>query len=140
MSQTHRPTPAPSAETLPFWQAAKTGELRLAQCRDCGRIPFPPKPRCPDCLTETLDWVTLSGRATLRGWTDIHLDALPGHKAPICLVECALVEDPRAVIAMIDESGSARGAAPDSPMQIRFEMDENGWAYPQAICVEGTKP
>uniref|UniRef100_A0A2A4Z047 ChsH2 rubredoxin-like zinc ribbon domain-containing protein n=1 Tax=OCS116 cluster bacterium TaxID=2030921 RepID=A0A2A4Z047_9PROT len=139
MSNINRPTPKPSAENLPFWEAAKAGKLQLAKCLECGRIPYPPTPRCPSCLSSDQSWIVLSGRATLRGWTNIHLDALPGHNAPICLVECALIEDPRSIIALIDESGSAIGAAPNSQMQITFEMNENGWAYPQANCLSEQK-
>ena len=137
MPKSSRPCPAPNAETAPFWNGARQGDLSLARCADCGRIPYPPKPRCPACLSTELKWITLSGRATLRGWTDIHLAALPCHTPPTCVVECALVEDPRAVLAMIDEGGTARTSQLDSPMQITFAEDSNGWAYPQAQCIEG---
>ncbi|MDY6858831.1 MAG: zinc ribbon domain-containing protein [Pseudomonadota bacterium] len=132
MSTAQRPIPAPSAETRPFWEGAKAGTLTLARCRDCGRIPYPPRPRCPDCLSDRLEWIDLSGKALLKGWTDVHLPALPGREGPICIVECALAEDPRTVIAMLDETGSVRGCAPDTPLTISMRMDANGWGYPQA--------
>ena len=132
MSNAQRPIPAPSAETQPFWDGAKSGTLMLARCCDCGRIPYPPRPRCPGCLSDHLEWTTLSGKAFLKGWTDIHLPALPGREGPICIVECTLAEDPRTVIAMLDETGSVRGCAPDTPLTISMHMDANGWGYPQA--------
>jgi len=78
-----------------------------------------------------MNWITLSGKATLKGWTDIHLPALPGREPPICIAECALAEDPRTVIAMLDETGSVRGCAPDTPLIISAQQDNNGWGYPQ---------
>ena len=65
-------------------------------------------------------------------WAVPRLPALPGREGPICIVECALAEDPRTVIAMLDETGSVRGCAPDTPLTISMRMDANGWGYPQA--------
>lgn len=130
-----RPAPAPSAETRPFWEAAKRGVLALARCTDCGHIPYPPQPRCPACLSDAQSWVALSGRAMLRGWTEVHIAAVPGHSTPVTIAECALIEDPRAVLALLDETGSVQGCAPDAAVRISFATDANGWAYPQVSAV-----
>lgn len=135
-----RPTPAVSAESGPFWEGARCGNLRLQRCGDCGRIPYPPLPRCPDCLSDALDWTTLSGRARLRGWTDNHLVAFGERPRPTCMVECALEEDPRAVLVVLDETASVRGAEPDAPLRITFAQDANGWFYPQASLLRDAGP
>lgn len=132
MSPVRRPIPAVTEESRPFWDGAKHGVLKLAKCQDCGHIPFPPRARCPDCLSDSLAWVDLSGRARMRGWTDNYLADFEGHDRPVCIVECALEEDPRAVIAMFDSNGTVRGALPDTPLRITFKEDANGWTYPQA--------
>src|SRR3979409_109347 len=43
--------PVPDAATGPFWAAAGRGVLLLARCSRCDRIPYPPRPRCPECLS-----------------------------------------------------------------------------------------
>ncbi|WP_454858915.1 Zn-ribbon domain-containing OB-fold protein [Rhizobium binxianense] len=131
-----RPAPAPSAENRPFWEGAARGILQLAECEVCGRIAYPPKPRCPYCLSGALRWTELSGRARLRGWTDNHLAALPGYERPICIVECALEEDPGAVVVALDPVGAVRYCRPDAQLQIGFVADVNGWSYPQVVSVE----
>lgn len=132
MRPPRRPIPAPNAETHRFWAAMERGVLELAKCQDCGRIPFPPRPRCPDCLSDSLAWVELSGRARLRGWTDNHIVDFEGYDRPVCIVECALEEDPGAVIAMFDDAGSVRDSVPGTPLKISFATDANGWTYPRA--------
>lgn len=127
MPQPHLAVPAPSAETRPFWEAAARGKLELARCTDCERLLWPPLPRCPDCLSSALVWTEVSGRGRLRGWTDNHVG---GQAAPLCIAECAIEEDPRAVIVALDATGSVRDLPPDALVRIIFRADANGWTYP----------
>ncbi len=57
-----KPLPILSERNLPFWEAAKRGELRMQRCLDCGHIRYPIGPVCTDCLSERTEWVQLSGR------------------------------------------------------------------------------
>ncbi|GEO87049.1 MULTISPECIES: Zn-ribbon domain-containing OB-fold protein [Alphaproteobacteria] len=131
-----RPVPAANAESRPFWDAAARGVLQLAKCETCGRIAYPPKPRCSYCLSPALLWTELSGRGRLRGWTDNHLAVLAGYERPLCIVECAIEEDPGAVIIALDEAGSVRNCSPDAPLRIGFSADQNGWSYPCVTLVD----
>lgn len=128
--EAQRPRPVPNADTRPYWDAAKSGVLSLPRCADCGRVICPPKPACPTCRSIALDWVTLSGRARLKGWSRIHIAAIPGRDGPITVVEATLAEDERAVLIALDETGAAQTLAPDAPLLIGFQDDPNGFAYP----------
>jgi uncharacterized OB-fold protein len=130
MEKDFRPAPVPDAATGPFWAAAERGVLLLARCSRCDRIPYPPRPRCPECLSDALNWVELSGRASLNGWTEVHVDAGIGRTAPVTIVECALAEDPRSILVALDEGGTVRSCRPDAPLRIRMQPDANGWSYP----------
>lgn len=131
-----RPVPAANAESRPFWDGVARGVLQLAKCEACGRIAYPPKPRCPHCLSPALLWTELSGRGRLRGWTDNHLAVLAGHARPLCIVECSIEEDPGAVIVALDETGSVRSCPSDAPLRIVFSADPNGWSYPRVMLAE----
>jgi hypothetical protein len=37
---------------------------------------FPPRARCPKCLSKELGWVELSGRGELYSWSEIHMPPL----------------------------------------------------------------
>lgn len=125
-----RPEPVPTDDTRPYWDGARAGVLRLPKCRDCGRIAFPPKPICPDCRSATLDWTDLSGAGTMKGWSQLHIAAIPGREPPVTLVEVALLEDDHAVVVALDPDNIADALATDSPLTIGFEDDPNGWSFP----------
>jgi uncharacterized OB-fold protein len=93
-----RPTPMPTLETGPFWDAARQGELRLPRCRRCATIYYPPPPRCPRCLDSELQWELMSGQARILSWTKVHLDTVPGVTPPFTIAEAELVEQPGLVL------------------------------------------
>jgi uncharacterized OB-fold protein len=52
----------------PFWQAAKSGELRLPQCEKCGTFNWYPSSECRACGRDSFTWVSLSGKGSLFAW------------------------------------------------------------------------
>jgi uncharacterized OB-fold protein len=58
--------------TKPYWDAAKRHELRLQRCPTCGYVRYPQAPRCPECLEENDEWVTLSGRGKIWSFNVYH--------------------------------------------------------------------
>jgi uncharacterized OB-fold protein len=58
--------------TKPYWDAAKRHELQMQRCPNCGYYRYPPAPRCPECLEENDEWVTLSGRGTIWSFNVYH--------------------------------------------------------------------
>ncbi|MDQ1424639.1 MAG: uncharacterized protein QOD72_2137 [Acidimicrobiaceae bacterium] len=63
------PRPVPIDVTRPFWDGLGVDEVRLQQCRACAAWVFYPRPRCSTCLSDTLDWHTVSGRGTVYTFT-----------------------------------------------------------------------
>jgi len=89
--------------TRPFWSAAARGELAISRCRECGKFVWYPRPHCG---RDALDWVTVSGRATLFSWTVVHHAFLKQFRADVPFVPAlvALDEDPavRVVTRIVD--------------------------------------
>ena len=54
--------------TAPFWEAAKQRRLSALRCGDCGRFQMPPTPFCPQCQSRAMDWVDLTGEATVYSY------------------------------------------------------------------------
>jgi uncharacterized OB-fold protein len=109
------PTPVPTPETRPFWEAARRHELCLPRCRACAKLIFFPRAVCPHCLGTDLDWERLSGRGTLHTFTVVHrgLRGFPlGPPYVIAMVE--LAEGPRLMTNLV-------GVDPD-PARIRIGM------------------
>jgi uncharacterized OB-fold protein len=126
-----RPIPQTTPETAPFWEAARNGELRLPKCESCGRLHYPPQARCPNCLSEALKWIKLSGRCKLRSWTTVHLPSVPGVEPPFTICEAELAEQSDVVLVAhlvgVPETELTIGCE----MAIRFGAAGNGVAYPQ---------
>jgi uncharacterized OB-fold protein len=69
MSEYHKPLPKPSPISAPYWEAVRRHELKLQKCGGCGAFIYYPRPRCPHCLSENLEWRNVSGRGKLYSYT-----------------------------------------------------------------------
>ncbi|WP_163756344.1 thiolase C-terminal domain-containing protein [Mycobacterium botniense] len=94
-SETGRPLPLVTAENEFFWSSGADGRLRLQECQDCRALIHPPAPLCRYCRSHNLGVRTVSGRATLAGFTVNHRFSLPGLPAPYVVAQVAIAEDPR---------------------------------------------
>jgi uncharacterized OB-fold protein len=63
------PTKSASAYSQPFWDGVAAEELRLPWCLDCGKAHFPPRPFCPHCWSDSIEWRQASGRGSLYTYT-----------------------------------------------------------------------
>lgn len=82
-------------EFAPFWSELAEERLSFPYCSACARFHWYPLKRCPFCLGETLEWVSVSGDARLYSWTTVHhrFDTKGGPDIPYTV---ALVEFPDA--------------------------------------------
>lgn len=58
--------------TARFWLSLEQGRFEAPRCGHCGRWQFPPRPLCPACHAESMEWAELRGRGTLYARTRIH--------------------------------------------------------------------
>lgn len=61
--------------TKKFWEGLKNRKFLTTKCKICGEVFFPPRSHCPNCLSQELDWVELSGKGKLYSWTEIYVAA-----------------------------------------------------------------
>jgi len=89
--------PNPDNETEPFWEGAREGRLLIRRCNACGEFSFYPRPFCPKCWSEDVDWIEASGRATLYTWSVVHVNDLPPfpERVPYVAAIVTLEEGPR---------------------------------------------
>ncbi len=96
--------PAPDAESLPYWDAARDGRLLIKRCADCGAAHFYPRPFCPVCWSSAVHWEEASGRAVLYTWSVVHQNDLPpfGERVPYVAAVVDLAEGPRMMTNVVD--------------------------------------
>jgi uncharacterized OB-fold protein len=128
-----KPLPKPTAETLPFWQAAAQGKLFFQRCTVCARAQFPPARHCPACGNRALQWQESAANGCIHSHTTVH-------RAPTA----AFKDDVPYVIALIDlDEGfrmmmNWRGNDPTTArigdrVRVVFEANASPWPLPQAI-------
>lgn len=69
--------PTPDDDSRVFWEAAKEHRLVVKRCRACRRAHFYPRPFCPHCWSEAVEWEDASGRATLYTYSVVYRNDLP---------------------------------------------------------------
>lgn len=65
MTTAQFPLPVPNLDNQEFWDKCREHRLVLRRCRDCHIISHPPKPNCPECTSDNLEWVESGGKGTV---------------------------------------------------------------------------
>ena len=117
-----KPVPRPTPETQPFWDGARAGELRIQRCTACGEHYFYPRPFCPRCDSDAVEWVAASGRATLHSYVINHRPA-PGFEedAPYAIAVVALEEGPRMMTNIVGIENTPERLVLDMPLEVTFQ-------------------
>jgi uncharacterized protein len=91
-------------DTRPFWEAAREGRLLIRSCSACGAQHYYPRPFCPSCWSDQVEWVEASGRASLYTWSTVYRNDLPPFRdeLPYVAVVVELAEGPRMMTRLVD--------------------------------------
>ncbi|KFG90942.1 Nucleic-acid-binding protein containing a zn-ribbon [Sphingobium herbicidovorans NBRC 16415] len=63
--------------TEPYWSAAAAHRLVAPRCAECGKFRMPPTPFCPNCRSQRIDWVQLSGEGTVYSYSVVAVPIFP---------------------------------------------------------------
>ena len=101
-------TPRQSAFSRRFWDRLATGVFETTFCLDCKLPAFPPRPFCPHCWSERIEWRRLSGRGRLYSQTRVHAAASAfAHEAPYRLALVDLDEGLRVATKFVSSETTA---------------------------------
>jgi len=118
-----------SPTTEPFWAAAKQRRLVAPRCARCGHFRLPPTPYCPECQSNEVDWVTLSGRAEVYSFAVVHgYPGLPDLTLVPVVVDLPDAPGARLVsnVVDIDPAEVTIGMA----LTVDFHPIADGWLLP----------
>lgn len=140
-----RPVPLATMETRPFWEALRRHELQLPRCARCGRLHYPPPPRCPECLDSELVWTTLSGRGRLASWTTIHTNLSDGIPPPFVIGEVEPEEQPGLVLVALVVGTPSAELRHGMEVEIGFSTQpapdgQEPAVYPEFRVRDGARP
>jgi uncharacterized OB-fold protein len=63
-------------ESAPFWQGLKDGRLLVRRCGHCDVLHFYPRPFCPFCWSDDVEWHEVSGRARVYSYSTVYVISL----------------------------------------------------------------
>jgi uncharacterized OB-fold protein len=130
------PLPEPSAESTPFWAAAKESRLVLPRCNACGSTWFPPTHACPSCGSTEHAWIAASGRGKVFSFVVVHRVYHPGFadKVPYVVAVIELDEGPRMLSNVVGiPPGEVRC---DMPVRVTFKERRGDMTIPQFVPAE----
>ncbi len=124
MNTPHKPNPAQSELSRPYWEAAAQGRLVLQSCTACGKVRHYPRLLCDSCYSDVANWIPASGRGTIHSWTVAHHAFHPAFapELPYTLVTVDLDQGVRALGRWRGDVALSLGLA----VQGGFEAREGG--------------
>jgi uncharacterized protein len=119
-----KPQPKPSAESAPYWAAAKERRLVLQRCNACGQCWFPPSHRCAHCLSADFDWRESKGQGRIYSFVVFHRVYHPAFESevPYAVAIVELDEGPRLLANIV-------GTPPEAircDERVRVVFEERG--------------
>lgn len=98
-----------------FIDYLEQGKVMATRCRECGRVFFPPRADCFQCLSSDMEWVEVSGRGKLVTYSKLEF-------API-----GFGDDLPYAIALLDYGdykifGRIADDIPENEIQVGMEM------------------
>lgn len=117
------PSPAPSSDTQPFWDAANSDEFMLRYCNSCSKPHWYPRAICPLCGSADTKWRSGSGKGTIFACS-----VLRRTETPYCLAYIALDEGPVILSNVIaDDLDTVRIG---QRVSVTFAASEDGQKVP----------
>ncbi len=109
-----------------FVDYLKQGKIMAVKCRKCGRKYFPPRPECPECLTEEMEWIELKGKGELITFTELHF-APEGFTEDLpYFLAVAELEDNVKVFARLSKQIKPEEVKIGMPVQLKIVNLPNG--------------
>ncbi|GAB2960685.1 OB-fold domain-containing protein [Streptomyces pseudoechinosporeus] len=122
-----RPLPLITEENEFFWTSGADGRLRVQECTSCTALIHPPQPVCRYCRGQRMGVRTVSGFATLIGFTVNHRFSLPGLPAPYVIAQVALEEDTRVRLTTNAVECDPEQLVLGMRMEVVFEQAGDVW-------------
>jgi uncharacterized OB-fold protein len=130
-----RPKPIPVADELSksFWNGARERKLVIQRCADCNYYNHPPRPVCDACLSQRLEFPTVSGQGTVFSFTVMHQRDVAGFEdeAPFINIVVELAEQPLLLMVANVPAGERDRVRVGAPVEVYFEERGADLVIPQ---------
>jgi uncharacterized OB-fold protein len=131
-----RPSPPRrwSAQAAQLGTRGAADELWLPVCQVCGRVDYPLRELCANCLSQRLEWKSVGPLGRVLATTTLHRSNLPYFRPRLPLrVGSIKLDAGPVVLAFLDDPAIAA----DARVRVRTRPDEAGSASLVAAPVAG---
>ena len=90
--------PPVTPETQTFWDAATSGKLLYGFCKACKEPHYFPRPHCPFCFSDSVEWREASGRAAIYTYSIMRRSPT----GPYAIAYVTLEEGPSLLTNIVD--------------------------------------
>ncbi len=123
--------PPENAESAPFWEGCRAGELRLQYCPACQRYQFYPRILCTACGHRKPQWRAVSGAGKVTTFTIVRRAVSAAYEADVPYV-VALVELAEGPVMMSNIVGcEAEAVFTGMPVRVVFAAFTDEVMVPQ---------
>ncbi len=104
MTTANFPLPIPNLDNQVFWDNCRERRLVLRRCNDCREFFHPPKPTCPLCSSDNLEWVESEGKGKVYTYTVTRQPVNPAfrERLPWGIVDVELAEGVHMISNLVD--------------------------------------
>lgn len=122
--------PTVEDESRPYWEAAKLGRLLVKRCNACCGVHHYPRPFCPSCWSEDVDWLEVTGRGILYTYSVVFRNDLPPFSewGPYVPAVVELEEGPRLMTNIVEADPESLSVG--MPVEVAFRQLTDEWAAP----------
>jgi uncharacterized protein len=101
--------PTIEGDTREFWDGLRDGRLLLRRCTSCRTVHYYPRPFCPSCWSDDVEWVEAGGGGHVYTYSMVHRNDLPPfqEQVPYLAAIVELDEGPRIMSRLVDVEGDA---------------------------------
>ena len=117
------PAPVVTAETQPFWDAARAGRFIIPFCTACGKAHWYPRAICPFCDHGKIEWRNASGHGMIYTFT-----VMRRAEEPYAIAHVTLAEGPTMLTNIVDCDFDKLSIGQE--VAVVFKDSENGQPVP----------
>ncbi len=133
MSQAHsgKRVPRPGVASRAFWEGCRHQQLLIQRCQHCAQHQFYPRSMCTKCMRTDLEWVSSSGRGTIRSFTVIRHPVSKAYadEVPYVIALIQLEEGPTMMSSLL--ACEPEGVAIGMPVEVVFEQWSDAITMPK---------
>lgn len=121
------PLPCTDMDSRFFWASGSDGLLRFLQCEQCQTFVHPPRPICPDCLSENVTPVVVPGTGVIETFTINRQKWHPAMSVPFVIARVAIDGAPGVILTSNVTDCAVDAVEIGDQVAVYFEQAEDVW-------------